>query len=138
MLARFRARDRALAMPKTQERAAQTLQLACRRHARAVVEGRAGASRGGHPLPDAARLRAGSMSTRQTVGRARHVPTGLATVSQDQRSQFASKEIALLKLACCSKTHAKRTRPVASARCGTRTANWNAVLTYEGERFRKR
>ncbi|MDB5676495.1 MAG: peptide chain release factor, partial [Sphingomonas bacterium] len=31
--------------------------------------------------------------------RATHVPTGLATLSQDQRSQFANKKIARLKLA---------------------------------------
>lgn len=71
--------------------------------------------------------------------RATHLPTGLATLSQDQRSQFANKKIARLKLAMLL---ADRCR---ANQAGGKRALWdqnrelergNAVRTYEGERFR--
>lgn len=73
--------------------------------------------------------------------RATHVPTGLTTMSQDQRSQFANKKIARLKLAMLL---ADRRR---ADEAGGRRLLWdqnrevergNAVRTYEGERFTSR
>jgi peptide chain release factor len=73
--------------------------------------------------------------------RATHVPTGLTSFSQDQRSQFANKKIARLKLAM--QLVEQRTQ---SAKDG-KQALWsqnrelergNAVRTYEGERFKLR
>jgi peptide chain release factor len=71
--------------------------------------------------------------------RATHRPTGLTTSSQDQRSQFANKKIARLKLAMLIED-----RRQAGVDAGSREA-WNrnhaverggAVRTYEGEMFR--
>lgn len=70
--------------------------------------------------------------------RATHIPTGLSTLSQDQRSQFANKKIARLKLAMLFDEQ----RRVGEA--GGKRALWdqnrqiergNAVRTYEGRRF---
>jgi peptide chain release factor len=73
--------------------------------------------------------------------RATHVPTGLTSFSQDQRSQFANKKIARLKLAMLFDD-----RHRAGAADGKR-ALWdqnqglergNAIRTYEGPDFRVR
>ncbi|MFA5965100.1 MAG: peptide chain release factor H [Sphingomonas sp.] len=73
--------------------------------------------------------------------RATHLPTGLATLSQDQRSQFANKKIARLKLAMLLDDQRR------ADEAGGKRALWdqnrelecgNAVRTYEGERFRRR
>ena len=73
--------------------------------------------------------------------RATHLPTGLATLSQDQRWQFANKNIARIKLAMFV-DHGRR-----ADEAGRRRALWgqnrelergNAVRTYEGQRFRRR
>jgi peptide chain release factor len=73
--------------------------------------------------------------------RATHLPTGLATLSQDQRSQFANKKIARLKLAMLLDDWRR------ADEAGGKRALWdqnrelergNAVRTYEGERFRRR
>jgi peptide chain release factor len=73
--------------------------------------------------------------------RATHVPTGLSTLSQDQRSQFANKKIARLKLAMLFDEQRR-----ANEAGGKRTL-WNqnqelergnAVRSYEGARFTMR
>ena len=73
--------------------------------------------------------------------RAIHLPTGLATLSQDQRSQFANKKIARIKLAMLFDDRRR------ADEAGGKRALWdknrelergNAVRTYEGERFRRR
>jgi len=73
--------------------------------------------------------------------RATHLPTGLATLSQDQRSQFANKRIARIKLAMLFDARRR------ADEAGSKRALWdqnrelergNAVRTYEGERFRRR
>ena len=73
--------------------------------------------------------------------RATHLPTGLATLSQDQRSQFANKKIARIKLAMLLDDRRR------ADEAGGKRALWyqnrelergNAVRTYEGERFRRR
>ncbi|MEG3148924.1 peptide chain release factor H [Sphingomonas sp. ZT3P38] len=72
--------------------------------------------------------------------RATHLPTGLTTLSQDQRSQFANKKIARLKLAILLDDRRRLDE------AGGKRALWNqnrelergnAVRTYEGERFRR-
>ena len=73
--------------------------------------------------------------------RATHVPTGLATLSQDQRSQFANKKIARLKLAMLFDEQRR------AGEAGGKRALWgqnrelergDAVRTYEGTGFRAR
>ena len=73
--------------------------------------------------------------------RATHLPTGLTSFSQDQRSQFANKKIARLKLALLFDDRRRQ-----GAETGKR-ALWNqnhalergnAVRTYEGPEFRVR
>jgi peptide chain release factor len=71
--------------------------------------------------------------------RATHLPTGLTTVSQDQRSQFANKKIARLKLGLMIER--QRDQRLASDRTDAWQRNQelergNAVRTYEGPRFR--
>jgi peptide chain release factor len=79
------------------------------------------------------------VNTTDSAVRATHVPTGLATVSQDQRSQFANKKIARLKLAMIFDE--QRRQGIA----GGKRALWgqnrelergNEVRTYEGPDFR--
>lgn len=70
--------------------------------------------------------------------RATHVPTGLTTLSQDQRSQFANRKIARLKLALlfeerCTRTVADGKR--ASWRHNHDLERGNAVRTYQGKKF---
>lgn len=73
--------------------------------------------------------------------RATHLPTGLTTMSQDQRSQFANKRVARLKLAMLLDDRRR------ADEAGGKRVLWdqnrelergNAVRTYEGERFRLR
>jgi peptide chain release factor len=73
--------------------------------------------------------------------RATHVPTGLTTTSQDQRSQFANKKVARLKLALMIEERRRE------GEAGGKRALWdrphaleraNAVRAYDGERFRQR
>lgn len=73
--------------------------------------------------------------------RATHLPTGLTTLSQDQRSQFANKKIARIKLAMLLDDRRRANE------AGGKRARWdqsrelergNAVRTYEGERFKRR
>ncbi|GAA0295287.1 peptide chain release factor H [Sphingomonas oligophenolica] len=73
--------------------------------------------------------------------RATHVPTGLAAFSQDQRSQFANKKIARLKLAMLFDE--RRHRGAEDAKRALWSQNHalergKAVLTYEGVAFRSR
>lgn len=73
--------------------------------------------------------------------RATHLPTGFTTLSQDQRSQFANKKIARLKLAMLLDDQRR------ADEAGGKRALWdrnhelergNPVRTYEGERFKRR
>lgn len=73
--------------------------------------------------------------------RVTHVPTGLVASSQDQRSQFANKKIARLKLMMLLDEQRR------AGKADEKRALWdhnrelergNAVRTYEGERFRRR
>ncbi|HEX7850778.1 MAG TPA: peptide chain release factor H [Sphingomonas sp.] len=73
--------------------------------------------------------------------RATHLPTGLTTMSQDQRSQFANKKVARLKLAMLLDDRRR------ADEAGGKRVLWdqnrelergNAVRTYEGARFRRR
>jgi peptide chain release factor len=73
--------------------------------------------------------------------RATHVPTGLTSFSQDQRSQFANKKIARLKLAMLFDE--QRRQGVAGGKRALWTQNQelergNAVRTYEGLNFQPR
>ncbi|MBB4097708.1 peptide chain release factor H [Sphingomonas kyeonggiensis] len=70
--------------------------------------------------------------------RATHLPTGLTSFSQDQRSQHANRGIARLKLALLFE--AQRDRGAASGKRGLWDQNralerGNAVRTYRGEKF---
>lgn len=73
--------------------------------------------------------------------RATHLPTGIATLSQDQRSQFANKKIARLKLVMLFDEQRR------AGDAGGKRALWgqnrdlergNAVRSYEGAGFRLR
>lgn len=73
--------------------------------------------------------------------RATHVPSGLTTVSQDQRSQHANKKVARLKLALMLRE--RRERELAEGKSALWAQNrnlerGNAVRTYEGAAFRLR
>jgi peptide chain release factor len=73
--------------------------------------------------------------------RATHVPSGLTTVSQDQRSQHANKKVARLKLSLMLRE--RRAREVASGKSVLWAQNHqlergNAVRTYEGAAFRQK
>jgi peptide chain release factor len=73
--------------------------------------------------------------------RATHVPTGLSTLSQDQRSQFANKKIARLKLAMLFDVQ-RRVGEATGKRAlwdqNRQLERGNAVRTYEGPRFTMR
>ncbi len=73
--------------------------------------------------------------------RATHLPTELVAVSQDQRSQFANKKIARLKLAAVLDDR-RRAGEVQGKRAvwdqNRELERGNAVRTYEDERFRRR
>lgn len=79
------------------------------------------------------------VNTTDSAVRATHVPTGLATVSQDQRSQFANRKIARLKLAMIFDE--RRRQGTADGKRALWSHNHelergNAVRTYEGPGFR--
>jgi peptide chain release factor len=70
--------------------------------------------------------------------RVTHLPTGLSALSQDQRSQFANKKIARMKLAMLFDEQRR------ASEAGGKRSLWtqnrelergNAVRTYEGTRF---
>jgi peptide chain release factor len=70
--------------------------------------------------------------------RATHLPSGLTTFSQDQRSQFANRRIARLKLALL--LDEQRREQAAAGKRGLWNQNHdlergNAVLSYRGEKF---
>lgn len=70
--------------------------------------------------------------------RATHLPTGLTAFSQEQRSQFANRRLARLKLAMLLEQ--RRQEDAAAGRRGRWNQNQalergNAVRTYRGERF---
>ncbi|MDB5576807.1 MAG: peptide chain release factor [Bradyrhizobium sp.] len=78
------------------------------------------------------------VNTTDSAVRVTHVPTGLTTTSQDQRSQFANKKVARLKLALMIEERRLESE------AGGKRALWgqhhalergNAVRSYEGERF---
>ncbi|WP_108787511.1 peptide chain release factor H [Erythrobacter sp. Alg231-14] len=73
--------------------------------------------------------------------RATHIPTGLTSVSQDQRSQFANKKIARLRLSLLLEE--KRERAEAAAKGSMWSENrdlerGNEVRCYEGPKFKLR
>ena len=73
--------------------------------------------------------------------RATHVPSGLTTVSQNQRSQHANKKVARLKLSLMLRE--RREREVADGKSALWAQNHqlergNAVRTYDGVAFRLR
>ncbi|MDH7973146.1 peptide chain release factor H [Sphingomonas sp. AR_OL41] len=81
------------------------------------------------------------VNTTNSAVRATHLPTGLTTTAQDQRSQFANKKLARLKLALLLDERRRE------GEAGGRRELWgqhhalergNAVRVYEGERFRLR
>jgi peptide chain release factor len=81
------------------------------------------------------------VNTTDSAVRATHMPTGLSTASQDQRSQFANKKIARLKLAMIFDERRRQ------GSADSKRALWNrnhelergnAVLTYEGPACRLR
>jgi peptide chain release factor len=81
------------------------------------------------------------VNTTDSAIRATHVPSGLTTTSQDQRSQFANKKVARLKLAMMIEERRRE------GEAGGKRELWdrhhalergNAVRSYEGERFRLR
>jgi peptide chain release factor len=70
--------------------------------------------------------------------RATHVPTGLTTLSQDQRSQFANKKIARLKLAMLFDEQRRLGAEESKRTIWDRNRELergNAVRTYEGAGF---
>ena len=79
------------------------------------------------------------VNTTDSAVRAIHVPTGLATVSQDQRSQFANRKIARLKLAMIFDDRRRRGTVEGKRALWSRNhelERGNAVRTYEGQGFK--
>lgn len=81
------------------------------------------------------------VNTTDSAVRATHLPTGLTSTAQDQRSQFANKKLARWKLALLLDERRREDE------AGGRRERWgqhhalergNAVRTYEGDRFRRR
>lgn len=73
--------------------------------------------------------------------RATHTPTGMTTLSQDQRSQFANKKIARLKLAMLfvdQRLQSEQIGKVAMWSQNHGLERGNAVRTYEGNKFKLR
>lgn len=73
--------------------------------------------------------------------RATHLPTGIASVSQDQRSQFANRKIARLKLALIfeerQQTEISKSKQVLWKQ-GWELERGNEIRCYEGPKFRLR
>jgi peptide chain release factor len=81
------------------------------------------------------------VNTTDSAVRAIHVPTGLATVSQDQRSQFANRKIARLKLAMLFDERRRQGSADGKRALWNRNhelERGNAVRSYEGPGFRLR
>jgi peptide chain release factor len=78
------------------------------------------------------------VNTTDSAVRATHRPTGLATLSQDQRSQFANKKIARLKLALLLDER-RRVREAGGERAlweqHRELERGNAIRSYVGARF---
>jgi peptide chain release factor len=78
------------------------------------------------------------VNTTDSAVRATHLPTGLSTLSQDQRSQFANKKIARLKLALLFDER-RRARDAGGRRSlwdqNRQLERGNAARTYEGPKF---
>lgn len=73
--------------------------------------------------------------------RATHTPTGLTTFSQDQRSQFANKKIARLKLAMLfldQQLQGEKQGKEAMWSQNHALERGNAIRTYEGDKFKLR
>lgn len=73
--------------------------------------------------------------------RATHLPSGLTTVSQDQRSQHANKKVARLKLALMLRERLERELAAGKSALWVQNRSLergNAVRTYEGVAFRLR
>ena len=81
------------------------------------------------------------VNTTDSAVRATHVPTGLTTTSQDQRSQFANKKVARLKLSLMLDEQRRESEAGGKRELWDRhhaLERGNAVRSYEGERFRLR
>jgi peptide chain release factor len=73
--------------------------------------------------------------------RATHIPTGITSVSQDQRSQFANKKIARLKLALIVEEQRELAANKSKAdvwQQNRELERGNEVRCYEGVKFRRR
>jgi peptide chain release factor len=73
--------------------------------------------------------------------RATHIPTGLTSFSQDQRSQFANKKIARLKLSMLfveQRRQGEQDGKQAMWSQNQALERGNAARTYEGEKFKLR
>jgi len=81
------------------------------------------------------------VNTTDSAVRATHIPTGLSTVSQDQRSQFANRKIARLKLAMIFDERRRQGSADGKRALWSRNhelERGNAVRAYEGPAFRLR
>ena len=81
------------------------------------------------------------VNTTDSAVRATHIPTGLVSVSQDQRSQFANKKIARLKLAMMFDERRRQGSADSKRALWSRNhelERGNAVRTYDGLAFRLR
>jgi len=81
------------------------------------------------------------VNTTDSAVRATHLRTGLSTASQDQRSQFANKKIARLKLAMIFDERRRQGSADGKRALWSRNQaleRGNAVRTYEGPGFRLR
>lgn len=77
----------------------------------------------------------------ESAVRATHVPSGLTTVSREQRSQQANKKVARLKLAMLLQAQRDRVAPDGKSErwaMNNSLERGNAVRTYEGLAFRLR
>lgn len=81
------------------------------------------------------------MNKTDSAVRATHIPTGLSSVSQDQRSQFANKKVARLKLALIFEER-RETALIKSKqnlwRQNRTLERGNEIRCYEGSKFKLR